>query len=266
MPIHMEVPLAPVSDAEFDRVDYQVMGLAYEIHNAQGRLCDERIYQSLLASRCEASGLASVIREAPIRVTYESFEKNYYLDLLVNQGIVLELKTVEALTAEHKQQIINYLLMAGLHHGKLINMRPESVEGQRVLTQLTPKKRRQLHCHEHGWRPIGDHCSWFKQMAVALFQNWGGFLSVSLYQEAIIHFLGGRETAETQVDFIVGSQVVGRQKVKLLDDTTAFEMTAVKDKPHFYEEHLRRLLRHTDLRAIQWVNMINHDITFKTIR
>ena len=99
-----------------------------------------------------------------------------------------------------------------------------------------------------------------------LLQDWGGFLSTSLYQEAVMHFLGGRETVEKQVDFIVGPQVVGRQRIRLLDDANAFGFTAIKANPHYYEQHLRRLLRHTHLNAIQWVNMINHNITFKTIR
>ena len=80
-----------------------------------------------------------------------------------------------------------------------------------------------------------------------------------------MHFLGGRERTERPVDFVVDSQVVGRERFRLLDDTTAFAITVVKDNPELYQQHLRRLLRHTRLRAIEWVNMVNHDITFKTV-
>jgi len=266
MPIHVEAPVEPVSDAGFDAVEYELMDVAYKMHNEQGRLCDERVYQGLMASRWKERGLGAAVREVPILVTHASFEKTYYVDLLVNSGIVVELKTAEALTGEHKNQVINYLLLAGLHHGKLINMRAESVEGRRVLTQLTPEKRRELNLHEDGWLPNTDRGRWFKEMMMALLQDWGGFLSTSLYQEAVMHFLGGRETVEKQVDFIVGPQVVGRQRIRLLDDANAFAITAIKANPHYYEQHLRRLLRHTPLNAIQWVNMINHNITFKTIR
>lgn len=266
MPVHVGAPVRPMSDAEFDHIEYQVMGLAYEIHNGQGRLCDELVYQGLLALRCKASGFSPVLREVPVLVTYESFEKTYYLDILVNRGFVLELKVVSALTGEHESQVINYLLLTGLQHGKLINMRPGRVEGKRVLTRLTPEKRRQLNFIDMGWQPNGERSRWFKDMMIALLQDWGGFLSIALYQEAIMHFLGGRETVERSVDFVVDAQVVGRQKVKLLDDRTAFSITVVKDKPELYEEHLRRLLRHTHLRAIEWLNMVNHDIAFKTVR
>ena len=81
-----------------------------------------------------------------------------------------------------------------------------------------------------------------------------------------MHLLGGRERTERPVDFVVDDQVVGRQKVRLLDDRTAFAITVVRNSPEAYGEHLRRLLLHTELEAIQWVNMVNHDITFKTVR
>ena len=101
---------------------------------------------------------------------------------------------------------------------------------------------------------------------MALLRDWGGFLSIALYQEAIEHFLGGREMVEIPVDFVVDAQVVGRQRLRLLDGTTAFAITVVKDNPQLYEEHLRRLLKHTPLHAVEWVNMVSHDITFKTVR
>ena len=66
MPIHVDTPVRPMSDAEFERIEYQVMGSAYEIHNRQGRLCDEPIYQSLLALACKASGFSPVLREVPV--------------------------------------------------------------------------------------------------------------------------------------------------------------------------------------------------------
>ena len=266
MPIRVDAPVRQMSDAESERVEYQVMRLAYEIHNRQGRLCDESIYQSLLALRCEASGLGPVLREVPVRVTFGGFEKTYYLDALVNDGLVIELKVVSALTGEHESQVINYLLLTGLQHGKLINMRPGRVEGRRVLTRLTPDKRRKLTFIEDDWQPSGKRSRWFKDMMIALLQDWGGFLSIALYQEAIMHFLGGREAVERPVDFVVDGRVVGRQRVRLLDDRTAFAITVAKDKPELYEQHLRRLLRHTNLRAIEWLNMVNHDMTFKTVR
>ena len=265
MPIQVGAPVSPVSDREFDRIDYEVMKHAFNIHNRQGRLCDEPIYQKLLASRLRASWLSSVLREVPVSAIHESFRKTYYLDFLVNSGVIFELKSVEALTGEHENQVINYLLLAGLQHGKLINMRPERVDGQLVPTRLTPEKRRQLNFIDTEWQPNGPRSDLFKTTMTALLRDWGGFLSLALYQEAITYFLGGKEAVERRVDFIVDGEVVGGQKVKLLDDLTAFAITGVKGELGLYEEHLRRLLRHTNLQTIQWLNMANHDIVFKTI-
>jgi GxxExxY protein len=255
-----------MSDGDFEAVDYQVMGLAYEIHNQQGRLCDERIYQNLLALRCKACGFRSVQRETPVKVTHKSFEETYYLDILMNNGAVFELKATETLTGEHESQVINYLLLSGLRHGKLINMRPESVEGKRVLTRLNPDKRKRLNLLEEDWKPRTGRCEWFRKTMAELLTDWGGFLSVSLYQEAVRHFLGGREKVEKSVEFIVDGRVVGGQSVRLLSKRVAFEITAVKEGPEYDQEPLTRLLRHTELDAIQWVNMVSHDIHFRTIQ
>ena len=50
-------------------------------------------------------------------------------------------KTVTALNDSHKQQLINYLLLTGIKHGKLINFRPASVEYSFVSTTLTNEDR-----------------------------------------------------------------------------------------------------------------------------
>jgi GxxExxY protein len=60
-------------------------------------------------------------------VSYEDFIKVYYIDLLINNAIY-ELKTAQILTGEHEKQTINYLMLTGLNHAKLINMRPPSVQ------------------------------------------------------------------------------------------------------------------------------------------
>src|ERR1039458_6765838 len=67
--------------------------------------------------------------EVPIEVSYESFCKTYYLDLVFVGGALFELKAVEALVNRHRAQLLHYLLLADLLHGKLVNMRLEAVAG-----------------------------------------------------------------------------------------------------------------------------------------
>lgn len=58
---------------------------------------------------------------------------------------------------------------------------------------------------------------------------------------------------------------VSRQKVHLLNDETAFKLTAIGQDLETMESHIRRLLQHTTLRAVQWVNLYQYDVTFTTL-
>jgi GxxExxY protein len=141
MPIEPSVTIRPISEGEFHLIDHEMMGLVFGIHTELGRFCDEKIYQNELAYRCEKVGLAEVATEVPIRVSYRGFQKIYYIDLLVDRQIMYELKAVEDIIGQHRKQALNYLLLMGMHHGKLINMRPQSVQQYFVSTRLTPEKR-----------------------------------------------------------------------------------------------------------------------------
>jgi len=105
------------------------MGCIFEIHGDMGRFFDERIYKRELAHRHPGVQL-----EVPIEVTHRSFSKLQYIDVLVDGGAPFELKTVDAITPRHTAQLLNYLLLAELPHGKLVNLKKESVEHEFVNT------------------------------------------------------------------------------------------------------------------------------------
>src|ERR1041385_8295473 len=121
MPISHDLNNRPPSQDEFRDLDYQIMKQVFAIHNELGRLHDEKIYHNELAYRCRQTGFDTVATEVPISVSYQSFSKLYEVDLLLNGGALYELKTVTALSGEHRKQALNYLLLLGIHHGKLLN-------------------------------------------------------------------------------------------------------------------------------------------------
>jgi GxxExxY protein len=265
MPVGCAVPLRRVGDAAFEAIEYELNGACFDVHNEHGRLCDERIYRNLIAMECRRRGLDAVYTEVALLVVHDSFEKNYYLDLLIDGFLIVELKTVEFVTGEHRSQVINYLLLTGLRHAKLINMRSTSVDSKTERMPLTPEERRELNIRNVGGGPLSQRGHWFRRTIRDLLKDWGSFLSISLYREAIMHYLGGRDYVETVIDYVDGSTVVGGQRVRLLDEHTAFQITALKDDLQGYEMHLRRLFQHTPLKSIEWVNINNHDIMFTTI-
>jgi GxxExxY protein len=100
----------------------QVRQTAYDIHvyHAHGHL--EKVYENALAHRLAKTGL-KVKQQHPINVYDEdgTLIGEYLADLLVEDILVIELKTARTLAPEHEAQIIGYLKSARLEHGLLIN-------------------------------------------------------------------------------------------------------------------------------------------------
>ena len=265
MPIHCPHDLRIISQDDFHAIDHRVMDTADAVHNDFGRLHDESIYQALLAPRCAREGIGSVSREVPIHVTHDSFRKTYFVDMLIARGAVYELKAVEAITGRHRAQVINYLLLTGLHHAKIVNMRPGSVESEFVSTQLTPEKRHDFTLHTTDWQDLDDDSIWLRETMADLLADWGAFLDLGLFYDAIKHFRGGEEAVVKRIEVVDNGRTVGTQMAHLLNPKIAFRISALTDELGFYEQHLRRFVRHTRLEAVQWINFSHHSISFKTV-
>ena len=100
----------------------QVRQTAYDIHVYHGHGHLEKVYENALAHRLRKQGL-DVKQQHPIRVFDEDGTPigDYLADLLVDETLIIELKTAKALAPEHEAQILGYLKSARLEHGLLIN-------------------------------------------------------------------------------------------------------------------------------------------------
>jgi GxxExxY protein len=265
MPIEHNIPVRHLTDDEFHRRDYRVMGLVFNAHKELGRMCDEDVYREFLRLRCCEAGFESVATEKQIVLWHEDFKKRQYMDLLVDDGIVYELKTLPCLSGEHQMQTLNYLLLTGLQRGKLVNFRPRSVEFRFVSTQLTAARQREFLIDKEGWRPQCDRCAFLEDRLVRLVDDWGVFLEASLYTEALTHFLGGESRVIRRIEIVDRQNVLGRQRFHIIDDDFAFRITAVNQDIQGCQEHLKRLLNHTHLKGIQWINLNHHNVTLRTL-
>ncbi|MFC1830027.1 GxxExxY protein [Thermodesulfobacteriota bacterium] len=265
MPVKCNVRIKPVSEDEFHLLDYKMMEIVFSIHKDLGRLYDEKIYQNELAYRCEKIGFESVETEVPIQVSYNNFTKNYYVDLLINKSVIYELKTVTALTGKHQKQTLNYLLLMGMQYGKLVNMRPESVQYRFVSTNLNPEKRYKFAVDIDGWKDLDEDSIWLRKLIISLLSEWGAFLDTNLFYDAIKHFRGGEENVVESVEIVNDSRVLGAQKAHLLNSKIAFKISAVTKSESYYEKHIHKFLKYTNLIAIQWINFNYNNIRFKTI-
>lgn len=265
MPFKDSALIKPCSEDEFHLVDYKIMGIVFSIHKELGRFCDEKIYQNELAHRCYDAEFETVETEVPIQVSYKDFCKTFYMDLLINNIVMYELKTVKNLNGEHQKQALNYLLLTGMNHGKLVNMRQESVQHQFISTRLTKEKRLKFTTADWGWEDLDTDSTSLRQLVLGLVSEWGAFLDTQLYYDAINHFLGGEEQVIKRIEIVKDSRVLGTQRVHLLNPEIAFKVSAVTKTKTFYEQHLRRFLNHTSLKAIQWINFEHNKIVFSTI-
>lgn len=146
MPITTRIPIRRLSQRDFGEISFEVMRHVFAIHNEIGRFFDEKIYKCELTHRVRGVRL-----EEPIDVTFGSFHKRLFIDVLAGDGAIFEFKSAETLTAAHQTQLLQYLLLCGVAHGKLINVRPEVVEHEFVNTHWEYSQRVNFDVQDCRW-------------------------------------------------------------------------------------------------------------------
>ena len=99
-----------------------IIGCAIEVHKQLGPGLLESAYQECLCFELEQSGL-KIQREKPMPIVYKEIklDHGYRMDIVVEDKVVIEIKTVEELNDIHKAQVLTYLKLGGYRLGLLIN-------------------------------------------------------------------------------------------------------------------------------------------------
>ena len=107
---------------ELDQITEKIIGAAMKVHSALGPGLLESAYQACLIRELENQGL-SVESEVILPLKYEGevIDAGYRMDLLVEDAVVLELKSVDKILPIHEAQLITYLKLSGRKVGLLIN-------------------------------------------------------------------------------------------------------------------------------------------------
>lgn len=107
---------------KLDAITYKIIGLAIEVHKQLGPGLLESAYQECLFYEIVSSGLI-VEKQKVLPIVYKDIklDHGYRIDLLIENAIVIELKTVEAFTDVHFAQILTYLKLGNYPLGLLIN-------------------------------------------------------------------------------------------------------------------------------------------------
>ena len=99
-----------------------IVDAAVKIHRELGPGLLESVYETCLTYELSRRGL-SVQRQVPIPVTYRDmvFNEGFRADLIVNNSVIVELKSQESVKSVHKTQVITYLKLSKLKLGLLLN-------------------------------------------------------------------------------------------------------------------------------------------------
>ena len=99
-----------------------IVDAALQIHRDMGPGLLESVYEAVLAKKLESRGM-KVERQKTLRFVYDgmSFDEGFRMDLLVEDQVIVELKSVEQTAPVHKKQLLTYLKLAGKPVGLLIN-------------------------------------------------------------------------------------------------------------------------------------------------
>jgi GxxExxY protein len=105
-----------------NKLSRQVIGAAIEVHKILGPGLLESAYEECLAHELRLRGL-SVERQKSLPLVYKDkpLDCGYRLDLVVENAIILELKSCDAIEPIHKAQMLTYLKLSGLSLGLLLN-------------------------------------------------------------------------------------------------------------------------------------------------
>lgn len=103
-------------------IAHEIVDAAYKVHTALGPGLLESVYEAVLAYELEKRGLR-LVRQQPLPVIYESvkLEEGFRADLIVENKVIVELKSVESLAAVHKKQLLTYLRISDRRLGLLLN-------------------------------------------------------------------------------------------------------------------------------------------------
>ena len=107
---------------ELDELPHLVIGCTIEVHRELGPGLLESTYEQCLAYELTHAGIGFKLQQ-PLPVHYKGLRLDcgYRIDVLVQDALILELKSVDAIIGIHQAQLLTYMKLAGIRTGLLIN-------------------------------------------------------------------------------------------------------------------------------------------------
>jgi len=117
----------------YPKLSYTIMGILFEVHNKLGTKYQEKHYQRAIETKLESLGIPYK-REAKVDIEFEGKSLGtFYVDFIVDNKIILEVKKTWKITQDDVKQVLRYLEVTGLKLAIIANFRHKRLEYRRVL-------------------------------------------------------------------------------------------------------------------------------------
>jgi len=121
---------------DINEITYKINGAIFEVNRILGPGFLEKVYENALMVELKSRGLRA-INQAPMNVLYkEKIVGDYFVDIFVEDEVIIELKTVEKIEKIHEAQLLNYLKATGKTVGLLVNFRHPKAEIKRLVLDM----------------------------------------------------------------------------------------------------------------------------------
>lgn len=111
-----------------NEISYKIRGCIFKVYNELGPGLLESVYEAALAFQLQQEGL-SVKTQVPVPLIYagQKFEVGFRIDILVDNLVVIEVKSVEQLADVHHKQVLTYLKLYDKKLGILVNFNTDNI-------------------------------------------------------------------------------------------------------------------------------------------
>jgi GxxExxY protein len=115
---------------ELNKITGVVVDTAYRIHEEVGPGLYESVYEAVLEDILISKGFG-VRRQVPVPIRFggKIYDEGFFADLIVEEQVIIEIKSVEHLARVHKKQLLTYLKLSEIPVGLLINFGGELLKG-----------------------------------------------------------------------------------------------------------------------------------------
>ncbi len=122
---------------ELHDLSYKIRGEIFKVNTIMGVALLESVYETALIYELREMGLQVKSQvELPVYYNNVKLEIGFIIDILVEDAIIIEVKSIEILKEIHKKQLINYLKLSKLKLGFLVNFNVTTLEDKESLVRI----------------------------------------------------------------------------------------------------------------------------------